>query len=169
MDTQIIRNLFLFLGASLSLTSMSFAQEKVNVVSESNFHALIIDKNGVTRKYETTVIPNIPDFVCYGWQLQLTNADNLVKFTEKFSLPSEPDYWANEDNKYATNTISNDRKTSVTEKFVVPDNEWIENSWCIAEGDPNGIYTMEVFISGALAHEFKFEIVSVKEFQKLQN
>ncbi|WP_085907464.1 hypothetical protein [Kiloniella majae] len=169
MDIRFIRNLFLFVGVSLSLTFVSSAQEKTNIISDSNFYALIIDKNGATQRYETTVVPNIPDFVCYGWQLKLTNASNLVNFREKFSLPYEPNYWENEDNTYATNTISNDRKTSITEKFIVPDDGWIENSWCVAEGDPNGIYIMEIFISDIFVHEFKFEVVPVNQFRKLQN
>lgn len=101
--------------------TLAFGQSKIEIVSGPEFHVSLISGDGAVRNYQSNLVPNIPIRACYSWRLQLSGADSIVRFTEEFTLPTEPDYWSNEDNSYATNVISKDRKTSVTKKFVVPE------------------------------------------------
>ena len=154
---------FLLIANSANL---AFAKVKNGIISDAIFYFSVIGSDGTVRKFERNVVPNIPKNVCYGWRLKLKNASNIVKFTEEFSLPSEPNYWPNEDDSYATNTVSKDRKSSLTQKFVTPKHGWIENGWCIVEGDPLGIYKMKIFISDVFVYEFEFEVLTLDNFRK---
>jgi hypothetical protein len=46
----------------------------------------------------------------------------------------------------------------VTEREVAPDQGLIFNTWSVAAGDPAGKYVIRVFVEGALAKTFEFEV-----------
>lgn len=148
------------------LTSFVNAQTNFDIVEGPYFYFSVTSENGSLREIRSRVVPNVPRHVCYGWRMRLQNSAKLVQFTEEFSLPSEPDYWSNENNSYATNAISNDRKKSITKRFVLPQDGWIGNGWCVAKGDPNGTYSMKIFVSGVAIKEIDFEVVSLADYQK---
>ncbi|MCP5083113.1 MAG: hypothetical protein GY948_15610 [Alphaproteobacteria bacterium] len=150
----------------LTVTTHAVAQQNVGVTGKPDFYFSIRSQDGNLREYRSKIVPNIPLHVCYGWRLKLVNVTNIVQFTEKFSLPSEPAFWSSEDNSYATSAISKDRKTSVTKKYVVPEEGWIGNSWCVVEGDPLGVYKMRIFVSDVPIGEISFEIVSLADYRK---
>jgi len=122
-----------------------------------------------TIELHDTIVPNVPDDVCYWWRLKLDDRKSLVQYTEEFILPFEPNIWSDEDNTYATNRISRDRKTSIKKEFAAPKDGWIKNSWCIAEGDPNGLHTMKISVDDKLMGEVNFEVVPADEFRKRSN
>jgi len=54
--------------------------------------------------------------------------------------------------------ITNNRRTSITEVFVVPENGWIENVSCVAEGDPEGEYSINIYIDEKYIQRFDFKV-----------
>ena len=108
--------------------------------------------------FQSDLVPLIPDRVCFGWRIRLAGAEGLVRFKEIFSLPAEPESWGEENDEFSTIEISKDRMTSVTEMFVTLQDGWIDNKWCIADGDPEGKHSMEVHINGQFAKRFDFQV-----------
>jgi hypothetical protein len=55
-------------------------------------------------------------------------------------------------------SVSNDGRTSVTEREVSPERGVIFNSWTVASGDPKGRYVIRGFVEGSLTKTFEFEV-----------
>ena len=55
-------------------------------------------------------------------------------------------------------SISEDRRVSITEREVEPDGGVIFNMWVIAPGDPAGRYVIRVIIDGAVERVFEFDV-----------
>ena len=56
-----------------------------------------------------------------------------------------------------TDLISEDREMMITEKEVQPDKDKvIGNSWSVAEGDPEGLYIMNIFVEDESVETFIF-------------
>ena len=91
----------------------------------------------------------------YGWYMLLETNRSTIRFREELRLPGAPVTWgANESEQ-----ISNDRRLLVTEKEIQPNKEGvIGHSWRVAEGDPEGLYIMNVYIEDKLAGVFLFWI-----------
>ena len=104
------------------------------------------------------VVPLVPDRSCYGWRIKVSSSDALIRFREEFMLPSEPKHWSDERNEFATKRIVDERRTSITNRFIKPDKGWVENSWCVAEGDPEGKYSMKVYFNDQFIKLFEFEV-----------
>ena len=47
---------------------------------------------------------------------------------------------------------------ATTALSLVPDNGWISHGWCVAEGDPEGAYRIEVSRGDTLLHAFDFQL-----------
>jgi len=108
---------------------------------------------------QSDLVPLIPDRVCYGWRIRLAGSEGLVRFKEVFSLPAESEvFWAEEIDEFNTTVISKDRITAVTEMFITLRDGWIDNTWCVEDGDPEGKHSMEVHINGQFAKRFDFQV-----------
>ena len=57
-----------------------------------------------------------------------------------------------------TNRIVNNRRTSITKRFVTPVDGWVENAWCVVKGDPEGDYSIKVYLNNQFIKKFDFEI-----------
>ena len=73
-------------------------------------------------------------------------------------LPKAPVLWSGENEEYSPHRFSADRTTAIAEAFAPLDDGWIGNDWCIAEGDPLGPHSIEVFTEERLARRFEFEV-----------
>lgn len=93
----------------------------------------------------------------YGWIILLKTNKSRIKWREEFTLPSSPRTWG-EGEKQGIQTVSPDRKTSVTEREVTPDDGLIYNSWAVAPGDPRGRYLIRVIIEGIKEVNFEFDV-----------
>jgi hypothetical protein len=93
----------------------------------------------------------------YGWIILLKTNKSRIKWREEFTLPASPKTWG-EGEKQGLRSISPDRKYSVTEREVTPDDGLIYNSWAVAPGDPRGRYLIRVIIEGIKEVSFEFEV-----------
>lgn len=101
-------------------------------------------------------VPLVPD-QAYGWVIHVRTDKAKIKWREEFTLPVKPTTWGAVE-PVGERSVSNDGRTSVTEREVIPDQGVIFNSWSVAPGDPKGSYIIRVFIEGSLAKTFKFEV-----------
>jgi len=99
-------------------------------------------------------IPNVTGQI-YGWRIKLDTLDEWITLREEMQLPERPQIWNIE--KPGT-SISQDGRTSVTEKDVQPNNGWISNAWQIDAGDPSGKYTIRIYINDRLLDTFNYAL-----------
>ena len=157
-----IRRLPSLLLLGLFLTSSMPARSAELVIEDTKFVVKLFTKpkagTEISQDLFTTVAPLVPGQCCFGWRIKVPADTGIIKFREEFTVPSEPEYWGGEDNHFATNVIINDRRTSITNQFVVPDKGWIENLWCFVEGDPEGDYSMKVYLNEKFIEQFDFKV-----------
>jgi hypothetical protein len=103
-----------------------------------------------------TVVPLAPN-QAYGWIIRLRTDKSKIKWREEFTLPVKPATWGDTE-PLGTRTVSNDGRTSVTEREASPERGVIFNSWSVAPGDPKGRYMIRVFVEGSLTKTFEFEV-----------
>lgn len=104
----------------------------------------------------SALVPLVPD-QAYGWIIRIRTDKAKIKWREEFTLPVKPTTWGAAE-PVGTRSVSNDGRTSVTEREVTPDQGLLFNSWSVAPGDPKGIYIIRVFIEGTFAETFEFEV-----------
>jgi len=131
-------------------------------IEEIRFFVQLFGPSGgeyeVSQDFDATVVPLVPDRVCYGWRIKVPLTSKLIRFREEFTIPTAPTTWSGESDEFATNTIIDERRTSVTNRFVTPDKGWVENVWCVLEGDPEGDYSMKVYFNDQFIKQFDFEV-----------
>ncbi len=128
-------------------------------IESAVFVVSVSDGEGNARSIEADLVPYLPNRACFGWRLQLAAPPALVRYREVLKLPKAPVYWSGEHDAYSPHAYSADRTTATTEQFVAPDAEgWIASSWCIAEGDPVGPHSIDVYLDGAHVKRFDFEV-----------
>lgn len=133
-------------------------------VAEVEFLVSVSDGEGNQRSIQADVVPYLPDRACFGWRLRLAGAPALVRYREVLTLPEAPAFWTGEDDSYSPHKYSADRTTATTEEFAAPDKDgWISSHWCIAEGDPVGAHSIDVYIDGHLVRHFAFEVKKLGE------
>ena len=148
--------------AVAALTPSIVKAGNANVVARM-FVVTIRNDDGTIAAYQGEAVPYLPGQACYRWRIRLDHPPSLVRYDEVFTLPAAPETWGGEDRDYATNTISQDRRTSMTSEFAVPVDGWIEHGWCVADGDPPGTYEMAIGIDGTPAATFTFTLVNPAE------
>ncbi len=109
------------------------------------------DKSGETFT-QTGRVPLIKG-QSYGWFLALNTSRGTVTFREEFRLPDAPETW----DAAETDLISEERQMMITEEEVQPDKDnVIGHSWSVAEGDPEGLYIMNIFVEDEPVETFIF-------------
>jgi len=150
--------LFLILFSASRMPAVSAALK----IEETKFFVRIYttSKDGfeITQDFDTTLVPLVPYRSCYGWQIKVPTDAKLIKLREEFMLPNAPSFWSGESDEFATNRIVNNRRTSITKRFVIPDDGWVENAWCVVKGDPEGDYSIKVYLNNQFIKKFDFEI-----------
>lgn len=142
-----------------------FAKKAQVTVNNAFFFVKVNSPDGQSKTVITNNVPYVPEHVCYGWIVHLAGDDRLVKFTEIYTSSKAPKIWSGEDNPYGAQETSADRKSTRTEKFITTYKGWIENSWCVDEGDPLGAHKMEVHVDGQHVKTFDFQMVEKEVFQ----
>jgi hypothetical protein len=100
----------------------------------------------------------------YGWLIELITLRTSVMWREIFVLPTAPETWGNLDENgdelpgFRTVSISDDRRTIITERRVKPESGLIYNSWAVAAGDPSGEYVMHIYVDGLFMKTFRFTV-----------
>jgi hypothetical protein len=93
----------------------------------------------------------------YGWRLKLNTQARSVHWREEFSLPAVPHTWGFEV-PGEKRTLQDGGLKCITEGDVAPSNGWVENSWCVAQGDPKGEYAMKIYVDGTFVKRFNFTV-----------
>jgi hypothetical protein len=93
----------------------------------------------------------------YGWVILLKTTKARIKWREEFMLPSPPATWGSGELQ-SRQSISEDRRVSVIEREVEPDEGMIFNVWDVAPGDPAGRYVIRVIIDDTLERVFEFDV-----------
>lgn len=127
-------------------------------VEATEFIVSVGDGEGNERRIASTLVPYLPNQACFGWRIRLAEAPSLVRIREVLRLPEAPAFWSGEDDPYSPHVFSADRTTATTEEYKAPQDGWIDGTWCIAEGDPTGAHTIDVYVEDAHAHHFAFEV-----------
>ncbi|MEQ8784388.1 MAG: hypothetical protein RIE06_32410 [Roseibium album] len=141
---------FLFLIANAHAVEIERAEFVVGI-AEGDFEPVY---------YRADKVPLLPDRACFGWRIKISGDEKLVFTREILKLPEQPEYWSGEDDKYSTSQISEDRTTAITDEYLPVVDGWVENYWCVSEGDPIGDCLLEVYFGDVPAGRFEFEIVS---------
>lgn len=151
-------------GEAYNVDEMLAKKAQVTV-NNAFFFVKVNSPDGQSKTVITNNVPYVPEHVCYGWIVHLAGDDRLVKFTEIYTSSKAPKIWSGEDNPYGAQETSSDRKSTRTEKFITTYKGWIENSWCVDEGDPLGAHKMEVHVDGQHVKTFDFQMVEKEVFQ----
>lgn len=151
-------------GEAYNVDDMLAKKAQVTV-NNAFFFVKVNSPDGQSKTVITNNVPYVPEHVCYGWIVHLAGDDRLVKFTEIYTSSKAPKIWSGEDNPYGAQETSSDRKSTRTEKFITTYKGWIENSWCVDEGDPLGAHKMEVHVDGQHVKTFDFQMVEKEVFQ----
>lgn len=150
------------LGATGLITTVSPTSVLARQISvEEAAFVVTLDMNPedeATYSYQSDQVPFLPGQSCYGWRLRLSDAGKVVSFREVLTLPSDPAYWPHKASEFDITAKFRDRTTTVTERYVTPEEGWVGNGWCVLEGDPKGAYSVEVSIEGQFAQRFDFEV-----------
>lgn len=127
-------------------------------VEATEFIVSVGDGEGNERRIASTLVPYLPNQACFGWRIRLADAPALVRIREVLQLPQAPAFWSGEDDPYSPHVFSADRTTATTEEYKAPQDGWIDGTWCIAEGDPVGAHSIDVFVEDEHTHRFDFEV-----------
>ncbi len=135
-----------------------------------NAHAIEIEKTvflvGISEGdfepvyYPADKVPLLPDRACFGWRIKIAGNKTLIHTKEILTLPEQPVYWSGEGDPYDASRISEDRTTATTEVYRPVKDGWVENYWCVSEGDPTGECSIEVFFGDVQAGRFDFQIIA---------
>lgn len=96
----------------------------------------------------------------YGWRIELKTNKPIIKWREQFILPATPKTWGDVEQQ-GLSKLSNDKRVSVMEREVTPENGVIFNAWAVAPGDPKGSYIMRVLIDKRDERIFQFNVQPV--------
>ncbi|GEM_PF-3802673 len=144
-----MRRLFvLYLSLTFVVSAAAFSQGK----PYEDGYSFVFEKQGAVRSeaYRTTIIPLVPDRVCFGWAMRLFNRTAAVQVKETLSVEEAPAEWRHGE----ATKVAQDRKTGVTTDILTPIDGWIQRSWCILPGDPTGAYIFDIEINGKPAGKF---------------
>jgi hypothetical protein len=128
---------------------------EVSIVS-AQFGLFNPPESGKEPFVPTTIVP-LTENQGYGWVILLDTRKPTIRWREEFTLPAAPTTWGDPvpDGSHA---VSGDRKVSVLEREVQPEQGMISNSWAVAPGDPKGRYVIRVIIEGNLERVFEFDV-----------
>lgn len=127
-------------------------------VESAEFVVSVGDGEGSERRFVSNLVPYLPNQACFGWRIRLAAPPGVLLVREILRLPEAPAFWSGEDDEFSTHMFSADRTTATTVEYKAPQDGWIDNQWCIVEGDPVGQHSIDVFIEDQLIRRFDFEV-----------
>jgi hypothetical protein len=114
--------------------------------------------NGQAAVEATRRIPHVPGS-CYRWVIKVAPGTRNVAIREVFALPEPALRWGGADGvPHSRTTVAPDRASAVTRLDETLEDGILTNSWCVAEGDPIGVYRIRVYAGARLLHRFDFRV-----------
>jgi len=133
---------------------------KIFSVEQSKFIVVLTDKQGNQKVIQSNRVPFDSKRSCYSWQLKLSGITGSVELREILQLPSKPQGgWPIITDGSRNITPSLDQKSATTERTLKIIDGWVSNMWCVADGDPLGLYSIDVFLNERFIKTFKFDVV----------
>jgi hypothetical protein len=93
----------------------------------------------------------------YGWVILLDTKKPKIRWREEFTLPAAPALWDSPVSQ-GGHFISEDKRVSIMEQEVEPDNGLIYHNWAVVPGDPKGRYIIRVIVENRLEEVFEFDV-----------
>jgi len=155
----VVFHFFLFFG----WTAMTYSA--IDTTSRSEVH-IVRAEFGLFNSPEsekplfvaTKTVP-LTENQSYGWMILLVTKKTTIRWREELTLPSAPATWGDgEIQGEGVHSISADRKVSVLECEVQPEDGLISNAWVLTPGDPKGHYVIRVTIENSLERTFEFDV-----------
>ena len=91
---------------------------------------------------------------CYGWFMFFEKVDAAVELEELLILPGAADIW----NSDEPSVVAGDRASAATPLVFDGFNGTAYHAWCVAEGDPEGVYTFVISRAGETLGRLSFRI-----------
>ncbi|WNJ99973.1 peptidoglycan-binding domain-containing protein [Thalassospiraceae bacterium LMO-JJ14] len=133
-------------------------------VSEKQFLTIFQDQNGEMKLFDSTRVPFNTENSCYGWRMRINGISGSIKMREILRLPSKPlGGWPVITDGSKKVTPSSDGKSAVTDMMLEIKDDMVSHVWCIAEGDPIGDYSIDVFLDDVFVETFDFEVVKASQ------
>ena len=151
--------------AAAGLIVLSLAPAIAAEMVDSDFQ-VTFNYGGSEQRLSEDKVPLLPANACYTWWLRLADGPEPVSAVERLTLPEPLADWGDA----ATNPddgvdILEGGKVASSEFTPELDAErWFSKGWCAAEGDPVGPHKIEVWLDGALARSFDFEVVAPEDY-----
>jgi hypothetical protein len=155
--------------ALASLAIVAAASGADSTVSASRFFVSVMDPaTGLWQRTQDTVVPLRPGQACFDWQLYIVTESATVVVTETFKAPASPAHWPE-----GPHIVLRDARRVADVSLTFPmrgawldrltgrgSGGWIEHSWCIEAGDPEGPCVIEVRDQDHLLHRFCFLVLA---------
>lgn len=93
----------------------------------------------------------------FGWVIILGTKKPIIRWREEMTLPAAPVTWGSVEPQDGR-IITNDRRTSIIEREVMPYQGLISHSWVVAPGDPKGHYIIRIIVENRLQEVFEFDV-----------
>ena len=150
----------MMLNLLLSLAATSAGLSSVPLkVTRAHFYVDIVHGDGTVTTVETLRVPNVVGKSCYRWELRVPPRRGVTAVTEVMILPARPQVWGGVDGTPESPTrLSPSRRTATTPLFVPTINGKFGHGWCVAEGDPEGAYLIEVYQGRTRLRTFRFSV-----------
>ncbi len=133
----------------------AWAQDGFKVTSLTLFSVQGRENPAITPIEPGDTIPYRVEESCYGWFLEFEPVDGPVVLQEVLSIPAPAEHWGTADES----NVADDRKSARTTVRVDGREGSAQNVWCVAEGDPEGIYSFRIWQDGApVAIQLPFRI-----------
>ena len=92
----------------------------------------------------------------YGWVIELRTRQRAVSVSEEYILPPPPE---NKPDALAESLgLTNERRTQVSQRRLVPVEGKIYGEWAIGPQEPAGKRTLQVIVEGAEPVRFEYEV-----------
>lgn len=108
---------------------------------------------------ESNRIAHAPGESCYRWEIDHKPRPGVRALRERLTLPAPAISWGGVDgNPESASKVAKNRDLADTELILPLTTGTIGNGWCVAEGDPRGRYSIEVFDGRRRLKRFDFRV-----------
>jgi hypothetical protein len=147
----------LMLAATIPAAAVASPEPRINV-TDVDFTVTETDDRGVTKSLS---IPIITYRVgnCYTWSIRFAPTPGTAEIVEHFRLPDQAPNWGVM--RGSPTKVGRRRSSAKTRITVDLRRGMASNGWCIAEGDPFGVYYFTIKQRGRTLHQFAFNVGEV--------
>ncbi|NJC33989.1 hypothetical protein GGR88_001463 [Sphingomonas jejuensis] len=140
--------------AALQTGATPAAEPRVKVTGH-DFIVQATDGSGRRAELRTDRVPNRAG-ICYRWSLRVKPEARIATIEERLQLPAGAPAWNVQAG--STTVVAPDGRSALTTLRLPLALGEISNSWCVADGDPDGHHSITVSAGGRVLHRFDFVV-----------